>query len=143
MSLPYSTTLLNVTIIHSCPFCALNFTFAWQTIIVYFLLCQTPTINVQADFLPIFRQYRTCIATPYLNVISDVCTMHKAQAATHQIFPQTSQSSPYVQLAMLQGAARHDFFVKSLLHFCKFLVNPNFDLETNYIFRKPANRRLQ
>jgi len=32
---------------------------------------------------------------------------------------------------------------KSLLHFCKFLVNPNFDLETNHIFWKPTNRRFQ
>jgi len=38
MSLLYSTTLLNVTVIHSCPFCALNFIFIWQAIIVYFLL---------------------------------------------------------------------------------------------------------
>jgi len=53
MSLLYSTTLLNVTVIHSCPFCALNFTFAWQAIIAYFLLCQTPTINVQAYFWPL------------------------------------------------------------------------------------------
>jgi len=33
----------------SCPFCALNFTFARQGL-VYFLLCQVPAINVQADF---------------------------------------------------------------------------------------------
>jgi len=32
---------------------------------------------------------------------------------------------------------------KSLLRSCKFLVNPNFDLETSYMFKKPMNRRLQ
>jgi len=36
---PYSTSLLNVTIIHLCPFCALNFTFALQAVAVYFYLC--------------------------------------------------------------------------------------------------------
>jgi len=40
-------------------------------------------------------------------------------------------------------AARHDFLVKSLLHVCKYLVNPNFDLETDYIFGKPMNRHFQ
>jgi len=33
-------------------------------------------------------------------------------------------------------AARCDFFVKSLLHFCKFLTNANFDLVTSYILRE-------
>jgi len=40
-------------------------------------------------------------------------------------------------------AARRDFYMKSPLHFCKFLVNPNFDLETDYIFVKPMNRHFQ
>jgi len=42
----------------------------------------------------------------------------------------------------LQGAApaRRDFFTKSLLHFCTFLINTHVDLETVYIFRKPMNR---
>jgi len=38
MSLLHSTTLLNVTIIHSCPFCAVNFTSTRQVVTVYFLL---------------------------------------------------------------------------------------------------------
>jgi len=33
--------------------------------------------------------------------------------------------------------------LNSLSHFCKFLVNPKFDLETNCIFRKPTNIRFQ
>jgi len=33
--------------------------------------------------------------------------------------------------------------LKSLLHFSKFLTNPNFNLETNYTFRTPTNRRFQ
>jgi len=41
MSLPYSTTVLNVTVINSRPFCTLNFIFARQVVIVYFLLCCT------------------------------------------------------------------------------------------------------
>ena len=45
--------------------------------------------------------------------------------------------------ALLQRAKRRDFFVKSLLHFRKFLVNPSFDLETNYILRQPMDRRFQ
>jgi len=45
-------------------------------------------------------------------------------------------------LTRVKVAARRDFFVKSLLRFCKFLVNPNFDLQTNYIIRKPTNRRF-
>jgi len=32
-------------------------------------------------------------------------------------------------VALLQRAAKRDFFTKSLLHFCKFLVNPNFHLK--------------
>jgi len=40
-------------------------------------------------------------------------------------------------------AATHDFLVKSLLHVCKYLVNPNFDLETDYIFGMPMNRHFQ
>jgi len=36
-----------------------------------------------------------------------------------------------------------DFCVKWLLHFCKFLVNPNFDLEPDYFFRKLMNRSFQ
>jgi len=42
-------------------------------------------------------------------------------------------------ITLLQCAAKHDFFVKSLLHFYKFLVKPNFDLEINSIFRKATN----
>jgi len=79
--------------------------------------------------------------------------MHKAQAAACQVFPQTTKSRPncakkcatnktmaMYNVASLQRAARCDFFVKSLLHFSKFLLNLNFDLETNYIFRNPTNR---
>jgi len=46
-------------------------------------------------------------------------------------------------LTRVKVAASRDFFMKSLLHFCKFLVNPNFNVETNYIFRKPTNRCFQ
>jgi len=46
-------------------------------------------------------------------------------------------------LTLMKVAARHDFFVKSQLHFCKFLVNPKFDLKTSYIFRKPMKRRFR
>jgi len=46
-------------------------------------------------------------------------------------------------LTRVKVAASRDFFVKSLLHFCNFFVNPNFDLEINCIFRKPMTRRFQ
>jgi len=46
-------------------------------------------------------------------------------------------------VAWLQCAPRRHFFVKSLLHLCKFLVNPKFDQETNYIFRKPMDSCFQ
>jgi len=32
---------------------------------------------------------------------------------------------------------------ETVLHFCTFLLNPHFDLETDYIFRKPIKRRFQ
>jgi len=32
-------------------------------------------------------------------------------------------------------AATRDFFMKTLLHFCKFLVSSKFDLATKYIFK--------
>jgi len=32
------------------PFVGIKCIFAWQAIIVYFLLCRMPTINVQAKF---------------------------------------------------------------------------------------------
>jgi len=40
-------------------------------------------------------------------------------------------------------AARRDFFVKSLLHFSKFLVNANFDLLAKYILRKRNKYRFR
>jgi len=48
--LHYSITLLNVTVIHSCPFCALNFTFACISCWIQKsnIIFQTPAINVQA-----------------------------------------------------------------------------------------------
>jgi len=30
-----------------------------------------------------------------------------------------------------------------VLHFCTFLLNPHFDLEPDYIIRKPIKRRFQ
>jgi len=33
--------------------------------------------------------------------------------------------------------------LETVLHFCKFLLNHNFDLEPDYIFRKPIKRRFQ
>ena len=84
--------------------------------------------------------------------------MH-AQCAicTMLTFPKTRQNSPnpakthnqqrcrryMATLTRVKVAASHYFFVKSLLHFCKVLVHPNFDLETNYTFRKRTDRRFQ
>jgi len=68
---------------------------------------------------------------PYLNAVSD-------KQITCKIFPQTSQNSPnratgnavvaITTLTHVKVAARCDFFMKSLLRFCKFLVlvNSNF-----------------
>jgi len=39
----------------------------------------------------------------------------------------------------LQSCCEVIFFWKSLLHFCKFLVNANFDLVTKYIFKTSFN----
>ena len=44
------------------------------------------------------------------------------------------QHSPHVK-----AAARHDFFVKSLLYFSIILINADFDLVTKYILRKKNN----
>jgi len=35
------------------------------------------------------------------------------------------------------------FSVLQVLHFCTFLLNPHFDLEPDYLFRKPIKRRFQ
>jgi len=39
------------------------------------------------------------------------------------------------------GAAERTFCVLHLLHFCTFLTNPHFDLNPDYIIRKPIKRR--
>jgi len=45
-----------------------------------------------------------------------------------------------LQIWLLLGvAAWHDFCMKWLLHFCKFLVNPNIDFKPNYFFQKPTD----
>jgi len=69
-------------------------------------------------------------------------------------FLQTGQNSPnnankcatgnaLATLTHIKVAARSDLFMKSLLHICKLLINPNFNLKTNYISRKLMNRRFQ
>jgi len=45
-------------------------------------------------------------------------------------------SSPWRQKPRIMVAARRDFFVKSLSHFGKFLVNANFDLITKWAIYK-------
>jgi len=90
----------------------LNFTFARQAAIVYFYLCsnfQTPNINLQANY--------------FLSIIS-VCTLIASE-----------KSIPQFAAALCCSQSK---ISKLLLHFSKFLVIPNFDLETNYIFRKPT-----
>jgi len=52
----------------------------------------------------------------------------------------TGNADATVAMLTITVAARCNFFVKSSLHFHKFLVNFNFDLETDYIFGKPMNR---
>jgi len=47
ISLPYSTSLLNITVIHSRLFCALNFTFAQQAVNVYFYSLALTSSNFQ------------------------------------------------------------------------------------------------
>jgi len=48
-----------------------------------------------------------------------------------------------VALTLPQGCSKAWFLREITVTFSKFLVKPNFDLETNYIFRKPTNRRFQ
>jgi len=43
----------------------------------------------------------------------------------------------------LHRASERPFCVCQLLHFCKFLVKPNIDLELDCIIRKPMKRRFQ
>jgi len=40
-------------------------------------------------------------------------------------------------------AAESPFCVLQLLHFCTFLLNPHFDLEPDYIVRKPTKQHFQ
>jgi len=43
----------------------------------------------------------------------------------------------------LHRAVERPFCVYQLLHFCKFLIKPNINLELNHIFGKPMKRRFQ
>ena len=51
--------------------------------------------------------------------------------------------SPWRHKSHIDGGWLACFFVKSLLHFCKFLIHHNFDLKTDCIFKKPIKRRIQ
>jgi len=48
-------------------------------------------------------------------------------------------TSPRVTACCCDEAKTSD----TVLHFCKFLFNPHFDIETDYIFRKPTKRCFQ
>jgi len=73
---------------------------------------------------------------PHLNAISDKRTTHNPHYIKIAQTAQNKRANGNAIIAMV--AARHDlidFFVKSLLHFCKYLINPN--------FRNPVNRCFQ
>jgi len=73
---------------------------------------------------------KSCITTPHNRDESN----HLAAGTTH--LSSTLQCQCHIMLTRSKIAVMHDFFVKSLLHFSKFLVNANFNLITNYILRE-------
>jgi len=91
---------------------------------------------------------------PYLYAISDERTTCNPRHAkfSHRLakIAQTVQNKratgnaivATATLTRVKVATRRDFFVKSLLKFCKFLVNSNFDLKPNCIFRNTMKRRF-
>jgi len=48
-----------------------------------------------------------------------------------------------LHVAAAATVQRNGHCVLYLLHFCTFLINPHFDLEPDYIVRKPIKRRFQ
>jgi len=161
--------LLSSTHPHPHPFCALNFTFAWQAVIVYFLLCRTLTTNVQlilffANNFGLYinsqrkkstsYMYRYfAVAMTYLSAIGNACTRCKQQHVkfSHRLAKEVQTMQKSTQLATLSRCTmsphcnmqRDVISSWNHLHFCKFFINPNFDLKTNYIFRKLTNRHFQ
>jgi len=120
ISLPYSTSLQYVTVIHSCPFCALNVTFTRQAIIVYFYLCSKFQLPRN-----LYARYQILMSKPIIFLpITSVCTLMTSNKINTAVCCLRKKS-------------------KWLLHFSKFLNNPNFNLEINYIYRKPIKRRFQ
>jgi len=123
-------------------------------------LTRTLNINVLANyFLPIMLDY-TLIASKLSTrlltyTLHIVCLCHNDSAFFDsnlavncitfgsQCRKLVGNPGGSLDINTLQHAAGCEFCMYHLLYFCKFLANPNINLELDCIFRKPMKHRFQ
>jgi len=66
----------------------------------------------------------------YYGYVATACTVRKFWSAFYTSLP-------------LHRASECPLCVLQILHFCAFLINPHFNLEPDYIVRKPIKRGFQ